>query len=135
MEEIVEDISEIQSAGSISQLLTAQNEANFELFEINDLHALWLKCSNSVIYIPRLADFFRKVVLVAEKEKVVSELDLFSLSDLKTAFAEVYSCCRTGIRTVTFSKLYASVQRAQLWCHHARSLVKDYYKTIDLKHS
>ena len=49
MEEIVDDITEIQAAGSISQLLTAQNEANFELFEIDELHKLWLKCSNSVI--------------------------------------------------------------------------------------
>ena len=109
MDEIVEDISEIQSAGNISQLLTAQNEATFELFEIDYLHGLWLKCSNSVIKIPNLADFFSKIMLVAEREEIVRTLDISSVSGLKTAFAEVFSCCRTGIKTSTFAELYSDV--------------------------
>ena len=114
--------------------MTAQSEATFELFEISELHALWLKCSTSVIQIPHLTDFFSKVELVAERERAAKELDLMTISGLKSAFAEVYSCCRTGIKTATFAELYRSVQSTQLWCHHTRSLVKEYYKTIDLKH-
>jgi len=112
--ELIDEIDEIQeSNASVNLLLSCQNEANFELYDIGELHSLWLNCAHSVVKVPRLAEFFAKVELVAAKERDIQSIALTSSDGLKTAFSEIFACCRTGVKTRVFAAFYNRVMGLQ----------------------
>lgn len=106
-----------------------------DLIDIHEMHRIWTTASVIIVHVPNISELFTKIQRVAEQETKVKDLRLSSLDDLKLSFAEVLACCRTGVKTKAFADFYDNVQPKQLWCHKARSLVKEYYKTIEVKHN
>ena len=106
-----------------------------DLIDIEELHCMWIKSSQIIVDLPMIGELFAKIERVATQENKVKDLHTSDVSSLKTSFSEILACCRTGVKTNSFADFHGRVQPLQRWCHQARILIKEYYKSIDLKHN